>query len=268
MELMMCIGLLPWTCVDMRLPCSPCVTVSGASLSGGATCSSRGVTRLGEEAVQQWLAGGVSRADDEVALLACFDGIGGARRAMELAGVNVAAYLSCEVDEPAKRVVRYSWPTRTEVGSITSLTGRKVAEHLEGFPRILLLLVVAGFPCKGLSSSNINGSGLRDKQSVLLFELVRLLVELREALTIKVRFLAECVASMNEAERMECSRLLACAPIVVDSAEISHCRRERLYWGDWFAEVACRLRSACAAVCFSSSLQAVPGARRDGGSQE
>ena len=108
MELILCIGLLPRMCVDMRLPCSPCVTVSDASLSGGATCSSRGVTRLGEEAVQQWLAGGVSRADDEVALLACFDGIGGARRALELAGVNVAAYLSCEVDEPAKRVVRYS----------------------------------------------------------------------------------------------------------------------------------------------------------------
>jgi site-specific DNA-cytosine methylase len=98
---------------------------------------------------------------------------------MELAGVNVAAYLSCEVDEPAKRVVPYSWPTRTEVGSIRNLTGQKVAEFLEGFPRILLLLVVAGFPCKGMSASNIHGSGLRDKQSVLLFELVRLRAELR-----------------------------------------------------------------------------------------
>ena len=86
--------------------------------------------------------------------------------------MKVAAYLSYETDEPAKRVVRYSWPTRTEVGSITRLTGKKVAEYLEAFPRILLLLVVAGFPCKGLSSSNIHGSGLHDKQSVFLFELV------------------------------------------------------------------------------------------------
>ena len=102
------------------------------------------------------------------------------------------------------------------------------------------MLVVAGFPCKGLSSSNIHGAGLRDKQSFLPFELVRLLAELRQELTIKVHFLAECVASMNEAERMECSRLLGCAPVVVDAACITHCRRERLCWGEWFAEVAGR----------------------------
>ena len=101
-----------------------------------------------------------------------------------------------------------------------------------------MLLVVAGFPCKGLSSANIGGAGLQNKDSVLLFELVRLLGELRDVLSIKVRFLAECVASMSEAERVECSRLLGCAPVVVDASWISHCRRERLYWGDWFAEVA------------------------------
>ena len=237
-ELIMCLGLLPRMCIDLRLPCSPCVTVSDASLTGGAVCASVGVTPAGAETVQQWLGGSISRADDEVALLACFDGIGGARRAMELAGVNVAAYLSCEVDEPAKRVVRYSWPTRHEMGSITKLTGQAVAEVLELFPRVLLLLVCSGFPCKGLSSSNIQGDGLQNKQSVLLFELIRLLGELRSVLNIKVRFLAECVASMGEQERMECSRLLGCAPVIIDGACISHCRRERLYWSDWFAEVA------------------------------
>ena len=107
---------------------------------------------------------------------------------LEQAGVTVAAYLSCETDERATRDVRYSWPTRTEVSSITRLTGRKIAGHLEAHPRILLLRVVAGFPCKGLSSSNIHGAGLRDKQSVFLFELVRLLAELRQELTIKVHY--------------------------------------------------------------------------------
>ena len=237
-ELKRGIGLPPREGVRMRPSCSPWATVSEASLSSDATCSSRGVTRRGVATVQPWQTSGVPHAEDKVALLACVGGSRGSRRARELAGVNVSAYLSCEADEPAKPVERNSWPTRTEVGTITSLTGQKVAEFLERHPRIFLHLVVAGEPGEDMPTSTIHDPGLGNQQSALFFELVRSEAERRQGLTNKVRLLAECVASRKEGERGECSRQLGCVPIVAGPTENSQCCREHPGWGNWVAETA------------------------------
>ena len=79
-------------------------------------------------------------------------------------------------------MVRYIWATRVELGTITSVTGAQVARLLEAFPRVAVLLAVGGFPCKGLSSSNIFGEGIQNAQGVLLFEFVRVLRELEQTL--------------------------------------------------------------------------------------
>ena len=236
-ELLCCIGLMPKMSIDLRLPISGTVTVSDASLAGGAVCHSVGVTPAGQAAVARWLQGSLQAADEEIALLAVFDGIGGARRAVELCNVNVAVYMSVEIHEPAKRVVRYAWPTRVELGSVRDVTVERIAAILLEFPRVRVLLVVGGFPCKGLSSANIGGAGITNEHSVLIFELLRLIRELREGLTCTVEFVAECVASMSPDQRVECTRLFGVSPILVHAHDISHARRSRLYWCSFAANV-------------------------------
>ena len=139
--------------------------------------------------------------------------------------------MSSEVDPPAMRVVQYAWPTRIDMGPVQPITGERVAQMLHAYPRVRKLYVVAGFPCKGFSSANPGAKGLDNVQSVLLFELVCVIRELERDLAcvgISVRFCAECVASMKESDRVHCTRLLGCAPLVIDAGEISHARRQRL----------------------------------------
>ena len=149
--------------------------------------------------------------------------------------------MSSEVDPPAMRVVQYAWPTRIDMGPVQTITGERVAQMLQAYPRVRKLYVVAVFPCKGFSSANSGSKGLDNVQSVLLFELVRVIRELERDLAcvgISVRFCAECVASMKEPDRVHCTRLLGCAPLVIDAGEISHARRQRLLWCNFASEVS------------------------------
>ena len=204
----------------------------------------------------RWLSGSLQDADDEVALLALFDGIGGARRSFELCGVNLAVYMSCEIDEPARRVVRYTWPTRVEMGSVVDLTADAVAKVLQEHPRVKLLVVVGGFPCKGMSSASITGEGLLNVHSVLLFEMLRVLRELREQLEIPVEYIGECVASMKPEQRVECTRLFGVTPVMADGGDISHTRRQRLYW----CSIAAQMKWACGTSDWHGCLRLhIPG---------
>ena len=256
-KLLCCIALLPKMAVDLTVPCSSVVTCSDASLSGGAVCSTTGATPSGVEAVSRWLGAGITTGDEEAGLLAVFDGIGGARRAFELMGCGLAVYLSSEADIPAMRVVQYAWPSRIDAGPIKGITGSKVASLLQPFPRLRVLYVIGGFPCKGFSSANPDARGLANQQSIFLFELVRLLRELEVEmgpLQIKVRFMAECVATMKNEDRVACTRLLGVAPIVMDAGTVSHARRDRLFWCNFASEVTWH----CATEVWHDVLRLVP----------
>ena len=150
--------------------------------------------------VRRWLGSGVTRGDEEAGLLAIFDEIGRARRAFGLIGCGVVVYMSSEVNPSANRVLQYAWLTRVDVGPVQQVTGVYLAQIMHSYPRVRYLYVVGGFPCKGFSLANPDAKGLASAQSVLLFELVRVLRELEDGLVgarVRVRFLAECVASIK-----------------------------------------------------------------------
>eukprot|EP00973_Karenia_brevis_P095582 12428044-Karenia_brevis.AAC.1 len=59
------------------------------------------------------------RSMDEVVLISLFDGIGGAMRALDMAGVGVRVVATSETNADAARVTKYAWPHVIEWGDIT-----------------------------------------------------------------------------------------------------------------------------------------------------
>ena len=89
-ELVSALCFLPVMRTDLRVPCSGLVTASDASLVGGAVCQAISLTSEGHRRALRAGSAHSSSSADELALLSLFDGIGGARRALDLLGIAVA----------------------------------------------------------------------------------------------------------------------------------------------------------------------------------
>ena len=97
-----------------------------------------------------------------MAILSVFDGIGGIRRAFELAGTTPALFLTCEIDREAQRVMRRAWPDAFELGDIRDVKADDLARRIGSRGRIRSLLVSAGFPGQGMSGLSPSRNDLRD----------------------------------------------------------------------------------------------------------
>ena len=62
-------------------------------------------------------------------LIAAFDGIGGARRALEILGIKPAMYVSIETDAECRAVVRKAWP---EVDTLSMMSEALTTQSGEG----------------------------------------------------------------------------------------------------------------------------------------
>ncbi|CAK0817390.1 unnamed protein product [Prorocentrum cordatum] len=115
-ELVSALTLLPLLRCDLRVPISGLVAVSDASMQRGAVCRAVRLRPDGVAAARAASRRLVTDFRDEVVLLSLFDGIGGARRALDLLGLTPALFLSAEIDAEAKRVTKYAWPDVLESG--------------------------------------------------------------------------------------------------------------------------------------------------------
>eukprot|EP00973_Karenia_brevis_P061980 8620845-Karenia_brevis.AAC.1 len=73
---------------DSRVPVSGMITASDASSTGGAVARSVRLTNKGLSSLAQSCSAHSLKGQDSVILLSLFDGIGGARRSLDLAGIN------------------------------------------------------------------------------------------------------------------------------------------------------------------------------------
>ena len=220
-ELVMAIALLPRMYGDLRLPVSPLVTVADASGRGGAFSVSTGLSAAGRRALSHWLAGGTGRADNELLLLSLCDGIGGARRSLELCRVGVACYAASEISDSAKRVTRYGWPSPMNLGDVRGVSGRSVLSLLHRFPTVSKILLVCGAPCRSSSAS----------EPPLFDEIPRIIAEIGKLENaVALEFLVESVTSIDASQRAEISARLGCLPVRLCNSAFSHARRPRLYW--------------------------------------
>lgn len=147
-----------------------------------------------------------------------FDGMSCAQQALERAGIPVRVYIASEVDKYAVKVTQANYPNTQQWGSVSSIRGWML-------PRIDLM--IGGSPCQGFSSAgkHLNFS---DPRSVLFFEYVRILNELR-AINPNIKFLLENVRMKQEYQDV-ISHYLGVKPICINSALVSAQNRVRYYW--------------------------------------
>jgi len=149
-------------------------------------------------------------------ILSLFDGLSGARIALERAGIKVEKYYASEVDKYAIQVSRKNYPDIIQLGDINLI-------DFNSLPKINLL--IGGSPCQDLSISKQNRQGLNGERSKLFYKFV----EAKEILKPDY-FLLENVNSMSKENKDIITKILGVEPIMINSALVSAQNRKRLYW--------------------------------------
>ena len=230
-ELVSALCLLPVMRTDLRVPCSGLVSASDASLAGGAVCHAISVTPEGRRCAKRAVAAHSSCTVDELVLIGLFDGIGGARRALDLLGIAVAVYASSETDAEARRVCRYAWPDVLELGDVTAIGKEAIQKLGRMAPHATTVLITAGSPCQDVSALNHNRVGLEGSRSKLFWEILRVKQLVQDVWPeTQVWLLVENVASMDDASRDTISEAIGVPPVALDASCFCAARRPRYYW--------------------------------------
>jgi len=98
-----------------------------------------------------------------------FAGIGGFDLGFERAGFTVAWH--AEIDRAASAILTYRWPGVPNLGDVTKINGSSI-EPVD--------VICGGFPCQDLSVAG-KRAGFTGKRSVLAFEFLRIVAEMRSA---------------------------------------------------------------------------------------
>lgn len=153
-------------------------------------------------------------------VLSLFDGMSCGQIALKELGIKVNNYFASEIDSHAISQTKYNFPNTIHLGDVTKVSGYDL-------PKIDLL--IGGSPCQGFSfaGKQLNFS---DPRSVLFFEFVRILKELREV-NPNIKFLLENVRMKKESERV-ITEILGVYPVVINSSLVSAQNRVRLYWSN------------------------------------
>ena len=229
------LALAPLMFMDFRTPIHEQVSCSDASPDGTGMCVSVGCTRAGVGAAHK-LATPAPRTNGpgvNLLLVSLFDGIGGLRRSVEVAGGVVYGSVAVESNSGCRRVVENAWPDTCAYPDVQAFSGDTVRELRLKFPRTTHILLGAGFPCQQFSGLNEDRAGLRSPGGQLVYEIPRCRKLLQEGFGVPVELLAECVASMEAADCATISGVLGAVPVKCCSRGVAWCRRPRLYWVSW-----------------------------------
>lgn len=148
-------------------------------------------------------------------VISLFDGISCGMIALERERVPVERYVAYEIDEYAIEISKKNYPQIEQKGSVIDAD----FSQYEGFD-----LLIGGSPCQNLSGMG-NGKGLWGDESILFFEYVRALKEIKPKY-----FLLENNASMSAKNKDIITQIMGVDPILIDSIDFSAQSRKRLYW--------------------------------------
>lgn len=216
------------------------VSCSDASEAGGGLCVSGELTTLGENMLSSLQsdisqdrrmpfspAGAMSPnqpVGPKILVISLFDGIGAVMCALCRLPCQVVGYVSSEIDKECKRLVRRRWPGVLEVGSILDFTDKTMEAIYVGLNfKIDLVLVVGGSPCQELDGP----------RSRLFFQMPKIFDHAKKRFRCRVELMVENVFSMTKENRKICSTTLGLKPYLVDSIQLSWCRRPRFFWVSW-----------------------------------
>lgn len=153
-------------------------------------------------------------------VLSLFDGMSCGQIALDKLGIKVDNYFASEIDKYAIQVTQKNYPNTIQIGSVVDVKA-------EDLPKIDL--VYGGSPCQSFSTMGLYREKMGDQigfegKSGLFWEFVRVLKETKPKY-----FLLENVLMKKEWQEI-ISKTLGVQPIKINSALVSHQRRNRLYW--------------------------------------
>ena len=199
-ELFVAMCLSPLFFTSLGAGVAPCITASDASGTGGAWAISSSLTSEGENFVDA-----IHLLEEEgdtapILVISLFNGIGGAFRCYDVAGIPVAWRISFDLSKEANRVTSKAWPSTMIYTDVKNITPKLVEEWLLKFTTIEEVHIWAGFPCVDLSSVKAGRLNLEGSQSRLFYEIPRVVQLCKEGFGrhVVVKSLVENVASMDE----------------------------------------------------------------------
>ena len=206
------------------------VMCSDASMDGGAVAISRSLRPMGEAFLTSQSPEARARRIP-VVVISLFNGIGGARRAYDVAGVEPMGLIMVDIHRPANRVSTKRWPAGTLWLDVRELSKEALENLILGFEECEEIHVWAGFPCVDLSSAKAGRQNLGGERSGLIYEALRILADLRSSYPhVRVHFVVENVASMDIEARDQISELLGTEPFRVDPVLQAPLSRPRFCW--------------------------------------
>ena len=207
-------------------------TASDASMGGGAAGISHELNKEGHSYVAAMLHSQQQTQVIPVLVLSLFNGIGGSFRCYDVLGLCPQCLVSFDTHKPSNRVTSRRWPHALIYLDVKSLNREMVLEWLLKNVGIREIHIWGGFPCTDLSSAKAGGLGLAGPQSSLFFELVRIIQLVKEVAEplIKMKFVAENVASMAKSECEAISEHLGMEPYFLNCSDAVPMSRPRLAW--------------------------------------
>ncbi|CAK0849856.1 unnamed protein product, partial [Prorocentrum cordatum] len=197
---------------DLRAPFSGVATASGAGEQEGAVCRAVRLLPRGIEAARAARARRGGRLQGEGVLISFIDGFGGIQNAS------------------ACRVARRAWPDVLGPGGVRLPTKKRLGQVRDRAPHARWAILGAGAPCVDLARLCVDRRGLRGARSGLFFETWRIQSLILQVFPEEVQLfnLVENVSSMGAKDRGAMSQALGLEPAVIEGADISRARLERL----------------------------------------
>ena len=242
-EMLLLEGLLPLAQTNLKAKINPVVTCSDACESGGGSCFSSRLSRVGLEEATKLMELGVDDpsqsitasekiASEKILLVDLFAGIGGLGLSLERAGIKFNHALVVESDQNCRRLLRRKMPGSDFCSDVKKVDKKMVQDAISKVPGISGIVVGGGSPCQGLIKLSSGREHLKDERSALFYEQARIF-ELVEKVAKKMKIwcvkLGEnVVADGKDVDEM--SGTLKMKPVLAESGEVSLVRRPRLYW--------------------------------------
>lgn len=233
-ELQTLVFVSPLLFCNLGAQISNVIMASDASEKGGAVGIARSLSGPGKDFTEasslQDRLGFEGRIP--VLLLSLFNGVGGAFRCYDVAGVLPLGRIAVEIDEAANRVTSRRWPDAELVKDIHLVDRALVRSWSHKFLGVSEVHIWGGFPCTDLSKVKYNRENLSGKNSRLFYEIPRVigLVKSEFGPSVEAKEVVENVASMDEEAAREISYELETFPFLVDPIHAVPMRRPRFCW--------------------------------------
>jgi|TARA_R110000824_G_scaffold290868_1_gene479344 DNA (cytosine-5)-methyltransferase 3A len=148
-------------------------------------------------------------------VLSLFDGMSCGQLALQKSNIKYDKYFASEIKQNAIKLTQHHFPNTIQLGDVRNI-------NLSALPKIDLL--IGGSPCQDFSSANTKQLGLQGKKSILFYEYLRILKELKPKY-----FLLENVRMKKESEK-QLNKYLGVIGMHINSTLVSYQRRARIYW--------------------------------------